>query len=92
MPEYLDRLQLLEKCRDLISEAQSRGLPIGHYREEQARLINALLELQIIDRHSPASMMLSPKFLATLDKIVPGRNFGDFSQVEIERVALALTA
>ena len=91
-PEYFDRLQLLEKGRDLIAEAQLRGLPIGFYNNDQALLINGLLDLDVIDRHSPASMTLSKEFLAILTDIAPGTSFKDFSQAQIQRVALALPA
>lgn len=89
--EYIDRLQLLHDSREIISEAQARGLPTGFFTEETASRINTLMDLDIIDRQSPGSMKLSAEFRSTLSDIAPGRNFNDFSRHEIERVALVLT-
>lgn len=91
-PQYFDVLQFLHECRDVISEAQSPGLPRLTEGKELGRLIKTLLDLNLIDHNSSGSMRLSEEFLSTLDKIAPGRKFRDFSRVEIERVALALTA
>jgi hypothetical protein len=89
-PQYFDVLQLLHQCRDIIGEAQSRGLPTGFFRKDTARKIDALMLQDIIDRYSPASLKLSAQFRSTLDSIAPGQDFQDFSQHQIERVALAL--
>jgi hypothetical protein len=90
--EYYDTLRALFDCRKLVSEAQSRGLPMLSEGKDRGRLGALMLKLDLLDPYSSGSPKLRSAFLETLDKIAPGRNFGDFSQVEVERVALALTS
>jgi hypothetical protein len=88
--EYYDLLQLLYECREIVNEAQSRGLPTLVDRAEVARRINKLLAKGIIDPYSEGSLMLSAGVRSVLDEVAPGREFADFSKAEIERVVCGL--
>jgi hypothetical protein len=87
--EYYDLLQLLYECRDIVNEAQSRGLPTLVDRAEVAKRIKKLLAKGIIDA-SEGSLLLSAGVRSVLDEVAPGREFADFSKAEIERVVLSL--
>jgi hypothetical protein len=83
---YVDILSLLIKRRDIISEAQFRGLPTLVEDADTARTINKLLDVGIIDKHAPGSPRLAESFLASLKKEMPGRDFKDLSDEHIARV------
>ncbi len=89
--QYYDLLQLLHECRDIVTEAQSRGLPTLVEGAEAARKINKLLASGILNPHSAGSLMLSDEFCAVLKEVAQGRDFPELSQAELERVALRLS-
>lgn len=86
--DYLRTLQALYDCRKLIAEAQSRGLPTMSTTKEDARCMKLILDMDILDPHSPGSLKLRKDFAATLERIAPERDFRGFSRIEMERVAL----
>jgi hypothetical protein len=90
--DYFATLQALHACRELIAEAQSCGLPTVIEGKENVRRNKQLLEMGVLDLHSIGSVRLVQSFVDTLERIAPGRSFTDFSQVETERVAIALAA
>lgn len=93
--EYYDLLQLLQECRDIVDEAQSRGLPTLIEDDKTGRkidAINKLLSWGIIDSHSAGSSRLSDRFQSVLAEVAPKLDFRHFSAHDIERVALLLSA
>ena len=85
---FYDTLEVLNQCRAVIAEVQLRGSPTLTEGEEMIYAVRKLIDFEILDRHSPGSWQLSPHFLAALDEVAPGRNFGRYTGLETERVAL----
>jgi hypothetical protein len=85
---YVDILSLLLERRDIISEAQFRGLPALVERAETAETINRLMRVGIVENHAPGSPRLTESFLASLKNEASGRDFKDLTDEDIARVLL----
>jgi len=86
-PEYFDLINVLYECRDLISEAYSRGLPTMVSGEENAEKIQKLMNLNVLDRASTASIQLCKNFRSVLDEVATRRHVDQFSIEEIRCLA-----
>jgi hypothetical protein len=86
-PEYFDLINALYECRDLISEAYSRGLPIMVSGKENAEKIEKLMNLNVLDRASTASIQLCKGFRSVLDEVAARRHFDQFSVEDIKCLA-----
>ena len=87
---YLDILRELWDCRELIGDVQLRGAPLASENKAHARRMKTLLDFDLLDPYSAGSPKFRNGFLAMLQEAAPSKNFCDFTEVEIERVALAL--
>jgi hypothetical protein len=83
---YVDILSLLLERRDIISEAQFRGLPALLEGADTIRAVNRLMDVGIVDNHAPGSPRLTESFLASLKNEAPGRDFKDLTDEDIARV------
>jgi hypothetical protein len=68
-----DLISVLCECRDLIGDAYSRGLPLGVFGKETAEKIEKLMNLNVLDRRSPASIQLCERFRSVLDDVASHR-------------------
>lgn len=87
---YLDILRAFWNFRELIGDIQMRGAPLASETKAHARCMKTLLDFDLLDPYSEGSPKLRKAFLTMLQEAAPGKNFCDFTEVEIERVALAL--
>jgi hypothetical protein len=85
--EYFDLIDVLHECRNLISEAYSRGLPTGMFGKENAEKIEKLMNLTVLDRASPTSIQLCKRFRSVLDEVAARRHADQLSVEDIKCLA-----
>jgi hypothetical protein len=85
---YVDILSLLLERRDIISEAQFRGLPTLVEGADTIRAVNRLMDVGIVN-HAAGSPRLTASFLTSLENEAPGWDFKDLSDEKIARVLSA---